>query len=266
MRPRLSPSTTSPSSRNGAPRQRIAPSTSPAATSARIRVDETVSPSTSTSGTTLVSNSEWERSICGSPFAFFAEAEVLAHRDGRRAQRLDQDPRAELLGLDPAELLIERDHHHLRDAEALDHVALDLERHDQLRRRLRVDDAQRVRFEGEHGVGALDDLAMADVNAVEGADRDPARARLGLAQRGDGDAHRTELWQLSDRGARRAKRRCAAVEAPLTIAEPEGRSGGDGSYFSSVRRRSASASAIGACSSASSTENGPIAVRRSSVQ
>ena len=70
MRPRLSPSTTVPSSRNGAPRQRIAPSTSPAATWARIRVDETVSPSTSTSGTTPVSNSEWPRSISGSPLAF----------------------------------------------------------------------------------------------------------------------------------------------------------------------------------------------------
>src|SRR5687767_1341896 len=68
-RPRWSPSTTSPSSRNGAPRHRIAPSTSPAATRARIRVEETVSPSTSTSGTTLVSNSSWAASISGSPRA-----------------------------------------------------------------------------------------------------------------------------------------------------------------------------------------------------
>ena len=69
MRPRLSPSTTVPSSRNGAPRQRIAPSTSPAATSALIRVEETVSPSTSTRGTTTVSNSGRLLSISGSPLA-----------------------------------------------------------------------------------------------------------------------------------------------------------------------------------------------------
>ena len=53
LRPRSSPSTTVPSSRKGAPRHRVAASTSPAATSDRTRVDETISPSTSTSGTTL---------------------------------------------------------------------------------------------------------------------------------------------------------------------------------------------------------------------
>ena len=89
--------------------------------------------------------------------------------------------------------MVEGDHDELGDPEALDHVALDLERHDQLRRRLGVDHAQRVRLEGEHGVGALDHLAVADVDAVEGADRDLARARLGVGQRGDLDAHRRGL-------------------------------------------------------------------------
>ena len=41
----------------------------PAATRALIRVEETVSPSTSTSGTTRVSNSERASSIAGSPCA-----------------------------------------------------------------------------------------------------------------------------------------------------------------------------------------------------
>ena len=51
-----------------------------------------------------------------------------------------------------------------------------VERHDQLRRRLRVDDAQRMRLERQHGVGALDHLPVADVDAVEGPDRELARA------------------------------------------------------------------------------------------
>src|SRR5689334_988120 len=42
---------------------------SPAATRARIRVEETVSPSTSTSGTTRVSNADWAANMAGSPLA-----------------------------------------------------------------------------------------------------------------------------------------------------------------------------------------------------
>ena len=34
---------------------------------------------------------------------------------------------------------------------------------------------ERVRLEGQDGVGARDDLAVAEVDAVEGADRDAAR-------------------------------------------------------------------------------------------
>ena len=231
MRPRPSPSTTSPSSSSGAPEAAhraldVARGDQGPDPGRRdglaVDLDERLDP-----GLELGVRAQHLR-VALRPRA---EAEVLADRDGRGPQRLDQDARAELLRLDPAELLIERDDHQLRDAEPLDHVALDLERHDQLRRRLGVDDAERVRLEGQDGVGALDHLAVADVHAVEGADRDPSRARLGLVQRGDGDAHRTELWQL-----------------------PIG------------RRASASASAIGACSSASPTANGPIAVRRNSVQ
>ena len=141
---------------NGAPRQRIAASTSPAATRARIRVEETVSPSTSTSGTTRVSNSSRSASICGVALGLGAEAEVLPDRDLLGPELLDQDPRAELLGGDLGELLVERDHHQLVDPEPVDHVALDVEGHDQLRRRLRVDHAERMRVEGEHGVRPVD--------------------------------------------------------------------------------------------------------------
>ena len=54
--------------------------------------------------------------------------------------------------------------------------------HDQLRRGLGVDDAHRVRVEGEHGVGVLDHGLVAQVDAVEGPDRDVAVARLGVGQ------------------------------------------------------------------------------------
>src|SRR6266545_648281 len=69
LRPRPSPSTTGPSRRKGAPRHLVAASTSPAATSERILLEETISPSTSTSGTTLVSNSSRDARSAGSPLA-----------------------------------------------------------------------------------------------------------------------------------------------------------------------------------------------------
>src|SRR4051794_3854018 len=70
-RPRRSPDTTSPSNRNGPPRKRAALSTSPAATSPRMCVELTISPWTSTSGTTCVSNSGRDIRNSGSPLAFF---------------------------------------------------------------------------------------------------------------------------------------------------------------------------------------------------
>ena len=109
-------------------------------------------------------------------FGFGAEAEVLADRDLLGVELLEQDVRDEVLGALLGELLVEGDDDQLLDAEAFDHVALDLEGHDQFRRRRRVQDFERVRVEGEDGVGALDHRLVAEVDAVEGADRDVARA------------------------------------------------------------------------------------------
>lgn len=39
-----------------------------------------------------------------------------------------------------------------------------------------------MRLEREHRVGVGDHLAVADVNAVEAADRDAPRARLGVGE------------------------------------------------------------------------------------
>ena len=71
-------------------------------------------------------------------------------------------------------LAVERDHDQLLHAERRDQVGLLLERGQQLRRGLRRDDRARVRFEGEHAVGAADHRAMADVHAVELAHGEPA--------------------------------------------------------------------------------------------
>ena len=46
-----------------------------------------------------------------------------------------------------------------------------------------MQDLQRVGVEGEDGVGSLDHRLVAPVDAVEGADRDLARPRLGIGQR-----------------------------------------------------------------------------------
>ena len=91
-RPRWSPLTTVPSTMKGAPRQRRAASMSPAATRARIRLEETVSPSTSTSGNNprleLRAGSQHRR-IALRPGA---EAEVLADRDPLGAELARSGP------------------------------------------------------------------------------------------------------------------------------------------------------------------------------
>src|SRR6185312_15771698 len=118
-------------------------------------------------------------------FRLGAEVEVLADGDAAGAQLLDQGVLDELLRGPVRELLVEVDDDQLPDAEAVDHVALHLEGVDQLRRRLWIQDLERVRLEGQHGVGARYHRPVAEVDAVEGADRDVAGARLYLLQRGD---------------------------------------------------------------------------------
>jgi hypothetical protein len=110
----------------------------------------------------------------------FSEAEVLAHRDLSRAEPVEQYVLDEVLRAALGELLVERDHHKLLHAEPSDQVALHREGADQLRGGLGMDHRQRVRVEGEHGVGSADHLAVAAVYAVERPDGDAARARARL--------------------------------------------------------------------------------------
>ena len=213
---------------NGAPRQWRAPSMSPAATRARIRVEETVSPSTSTSGTTRVSNSGRAASISGSPLALApkrkfsptetrsapsfsirtcsmkSSAAAVANSSSKGITTSSSTPSPSITSRLTAKGMIS-----FGSAAGC-----------------RI--SERVRVEGEDGVGVVDHRLVAEVDAVEGADRDVARARLGVGQRGDLDAHRS------------------------AVRRPPGPARRPGSTVSS--------------SPASSTRKGPIAVRRRSEQ
>ena len=80
------------------------------------------------------------------------------------------------------EALVERDHDELLDAERGDQLGLGLEAGQQLGRRLGPDHAQRVGLEGQHRVVAGDHLAVAEVDAVELAHRDPPGPRLHIGE------------------------------------------------------------------------------------
>ena len=106
------------------------------------------------------------------------ETEVLAHRHARRLQALHQNVVDELFGGLVRKAAIERDHDQIVHTQPADQVGLGIEAGEEFRSSLGPDDLQRVRLEREHGVGTRDHLSVAEVNAVEFADRDPAGARL----------------------------------------------------------------------------------------
>ncbi len=144
-------------------------------------LEETISPSTSTSATTRVSKRSSASEHLGVARGPVPEAEVLPDRDPRRPQPLDEDVVDELLRALAGKALVERDHHQLLDPERGDPLGLGVEAGQQLRSRLRPDHAQRVGLERQHRVAAGDHLAVAEMDAVELADRDPARARGNVA-------------------------------------------------------------------------------------
>jgi hypothetical protein len=147
-------------------------------------LDETISPSASKSGLDPGLEARVGAQQVRVALRLPAEAEVLAHRDVRGAEGADEHVVDEVLGRHRRELAVERDDHELLDAEAGDELGLALDRRQQARRAAR-DDRLRVRVERQHGVGAADDRAVAEVDAVEGADGHPARARLDVGQARD---------------------------------------------------------------------------------
>src|SRR5919108_4470980 len=207
-----------------------------------------------------------------------AEAEVLAHGHALCAEPAGQHVDGELLRAERRELAVERDHDELLDAETGDQVALDVERRDQLGGRLRVQDRERMGLECEDRVAAADDLAVAQMDAVEGADRDVARTGAGLDLGKLGDLHRgantTTGWSSRPRSSPTASTSPSRVRRtgpPSTAAAATRRPCLTAAASSSVRCRSgrkesASLTGTSRSGSASSRRNGPIAVRSSSSQ
>ena len=119
------------------------------------------------------------------------------------------------------ERAVERDHDELarRRAPAI-RSALAVERGQQLRRGVGRDHRARVRLEGQHGVGAADHLAVAEVHAVELAHRELARPVLRVGEPGDVHQPRKPTTGLAcrPRAARRGRsgrrRRAAARRCP----------------------------------------------------
>ena len=279
-RPRLSPSTTSPSNRNGPPRnsrrRRHLAGGHEAADVASRRPSRRPPPRAAPRASrTRVATRSMLRVALGA----LAEAEVLADRDLLRAQLLHQDLLDELLGAALGEVAVERDHHELLHAEPGDQVALDRERVSSFGQRVGVDDGERVRVEGEHRVAAADHLAVAEVHAVEGPDRHaPAAVALGRRS-GSGVtfiARRTLRTgcQLRPRGSAIASSRALVGEPHRALFGRPGQAAARGRPRSPRRRpagaragsRAPRSSGTSRSWSASSSRKGPIAVRSSSSQ
>ncbi len=113
------------------------------------------------------------------------EAEVLPHRHPDRPQCLDQHPVDELARAALREGVVEGNHDQLLHAERRDQLGLHRKRRQQLRRVLRRHHRHRVRFKGQHAVRALDHLAVPEVNTIERAHGNLARAGLHLSQGND---------------------------------------------------------------------------------
>ena len=90
-------------------------------------LEETISPSTSSSGCTA-SESARRRPAARVALGAVAEAEVLADRDPRRPERLDQHLVDELLRAARGEGGVEGDHDQLLHPERGDQLGLDLQR------------------------------------------------------------------------------------------------------------------------------------------
>ncbi len=211
-RPRLSPCTTSPSNRNGPPRNSAAALTSPAATRPRIWLDETVSPATSTSGTTRVSNSSCERRNSAVPCAPLPKRKFSPTETCVAPSRSISTSSTNSSADCSEKLAVERDHHQLVDAQARDQVALDRERAISLGAASGWITASGCGSKVSTVSRAADDLAVAEVDAVEGADRDLARLGPGL-----------DVGELGDLHAGRTLRRAGARAARLARSRPAAR-------------------------------------------
>ncbi len=148
-------------------------------------VDEMISPSSSTSRETRVANASWACSSAASPRARWPKRK-FSPTDTRSAPSWSTSTRStnscgDWAANDPSKGITTSSE---TPSSAIS-VGLRGERGQELGRRVRSDDRARVRLEGEHGVGAADDLAVAEVDTVELADREIARPPFGVGEPGD---------------------------------------------------------------------------------
>ena len=173
-----------------------------------------------------------------------AEAEVLADRDVRRAERADEHVVDELLRAARGELAVERDDDELLDAERRDELRLALQVGEQARRGARLHDGGRMRLERQDGVGARDDLAVAEVHAVERPDRDAPRARLDVGQARDLHARKpTTGFSAPSRGSATAIGPSASTSSTAAAPSPSRRRRRRRARRAARRRRPAHATA-----------------------
>ena len=272
MPPRWSPATTVPSSSGGRPSSAAAPAMSPAASSSRIRLDET--PSTSGTGRTSKPSRSQQVEVAAPARA---EAEPLPRHHDLRAER-PQDEVDELLRALARELGRELDDEHLVGLELLQ----------QLERAARPARAAAPRSRAR-GAGAGANVTTHERRPVARAASTTARwprctpSNVPIATaRAAGSAsagERSTVTRSPSRAGRHrpprtprpgACRRRRARPARLPPPEPAvrtrrpARPPRPGRCAAGGRRRRAAAGS--SPSSASSTRNGPTAVRRSATQ
>ena len=120
----------------------------------RMWLEETTSPSNSSSGWTRVSKRSSAREHLRVALALWPKRKFSPTDDVRGLEHLDEHVVDEVLGRARGERAVERDDHELLDAEAGDELGLALDRRQQPRRRAGRDDRLRVRIERQDGVGA----------------------------------------------------------------------------------------------------------------
>ena len=180
------------------------------------------SPSTSTSSTTRVRNASCARSSATSPCARWPKRKfsptLTCSAPSRPTSTSSMKSCGDWLANAPSNGITTSS----CTPRPGDQVGLGGQRRDQLRRLVRRDDRARVRLEGQDGVRAAHHLAVAEVDAVELADGDVARAGLRIGEPGDLHQPRkptTGLSVPSPRGSARAIRP-SGVDEPHDRAPP----------------------------------------------
>src|ERR1700722_7072334 len=181
-----------------------------------------------------------------------AEAEVLADRHVACAERVDEHVVDELTRAALGEVCVESDHDQLLYAKCLHQLGLHLQRGEQLGRVLGRHDRRRVWVKREHAVRATYHLAVAEMDAIEGAHSHAPLPWLHVGQPSDLHGRSLRHAELG-----RPRRERSLASKPSAAASACSTLGSGGSV--QIYRR-------GGGVLAASASHGPIAVRLNSSQ